>query len=338
MADMGRVPHIELEIDLLCLEYLLNLSALAAGPRKPGCLVPSVGSTVCAYALWQRAVKYNPHDPAWPDRDRLFFEGAQNWPLLPALCFLVGCKTSFAAGGERQLGDPGWEKVLEGDYSSMRTGRGSGPEVAVGRAMEEASMAARFNRPGHTVVDYRTYLLSDQRIEEVISSPAVLEAGQRKLGKLTMIHDCDAAYAKEPGRRPLRLLDTELAEMGWQMLCVRGWELGAISGAMERAAKETARPSLIAVCRGTEGPDFPARSAGGIRGMGSSYAAAGDYEAVAVPEEVSRHFHTAVERGILAQAEWQVRFHAYSKIYPELAEEFDRERLGATGGSSQPDR
>jgi transketolase len=212
---------------------------------------------------------------------------------------------------------------------------GQGISSAVGMAMAEAHLAAKFNRPGHKIVDHYTYVLSgDGCLMEGIASEAASLAGTLKLGKLIVLYDSnkitiegstDLAFTEDVGKR--------FEAYNWQVLEVEdGNDIDAIQAAIEEAKKEAEKPSLI-IIRTEIGYGCPAKQ-GKASAHGEplgeenlleakKFLGYNTEEAFYVADEVRDHMKTIMEKGKRAQEEWNKLWESYKKNYPELAEEWE---------------
>ena len=332
-------------IDELCVDTIRTLAIDAVQKANSGHPGLPLGAAPMAYVLWSRHLKHNPRDPAWPDRDRFVLSAGHGCMLWYCLLHLTGYDLtmedlkSFRQWGSRTPGHPEY-RVTPGVEAT--TGPlGQGTANAVGMAMAERFLAHRFNRPGHEIVDHRTYaLVSDGDLMEGISNEASSLAGHLGLGKLTFLYDANLvsldgptsmAFTEDVGRR--------YEAYGWQVLRVDDGniDLDAIDRALSEADREARRPTLI-IIRTTIGYGSP-NKAGTSEAHGSPL---GPEEVVAtkkalgweheepffVPDDALAHFREAVGRGATAQSEWEGRFDAWAKAFPELAREW---RLAAEG-------
>ena len=181
------------ELDELCVNTLRFLAVDAVQKAKSGHPGLPLGSAAMAYALWDRFLKFNPCDPIWPDRDRFVLSAGHGCALLYALLHVTGFDLPleelkrFRQWGSRTPGHPEYGKTEGVEATTGPLGQGLAN--AVGMAIAEVALAARFNRPGHTIVDHYTYVLaSDGDLEEGISSEAGSEAGHLRLGKLIVLY------------------------------------------------------------------------------------------------------------------------------------------------------
>jgi transketolase len=305
-----------------------------------------LGAAPMAYVLWQRHLRHNPHDPKWADRDRFVLSAGHGCMLLYSLLHLTGYDLTLEdlkAFRQWESRTPGHPEVLLTPGVEATTGPlGQGTANAVGMAMAERWLAHRFNRPGHEIVHHRTFaLVGDGDLMEGISSEAGSLAGHLKLGKLTYLYDDN--HVSLDGPTSWSFTEDVLRRYeayGWQVLRVEkgNTDLPAIDAAIRTAVSQTERPTIIAV-RTTIGYGSP-HKAGTSAAHGSPLGA----EEVAltkkalgwewtepffIPEEALEHFRTAVARGTEEEAQWERRFQAYAKEYPDLAQLWRTQRKGA---------
>ncbi len=242
------------ELDELCVNTLRFLAVDAVQKAKSGHPGLPLGSASMAYALWDRFLKFNPRDPFWPDRDRFVLSAGHGCALLYALLHVTGFDLPleelerFRQWGSRTPGHPEYGKTPGVEATTGPLGQGLAN--AVGMAIAEVALAARFNRPGHSIVDHFTYVLaSDGDLEEGISSEAGSDAGHLQLGKLIVLY-ADNHITIE-GSTELAFTEDRLARFaafGWHVQRVeQSNEIDEVADALKAAREETGRPSLIAV-------------------------------------------------------------------------------------------
>ncbi|MGY4591448.1 transketolase [Thermostichus sp. MS-CIW-40] len=304
-----------------------------------------MGAAPMAYVLWQQFMKFNPRNPKWVDRDRFVLSAGHGCMLQYALLHLTGFDVSLEDIKQfRQWGSktPGHPENFETPGVEVTTGPlGQGVGNAVGLAIAEAHLAARFNKPGHTIVDHYTYvILGDGCNMEGVASEAASLAGHLQLGKLIMLYDSnhisidgrtEIAFTEDVGKR--------YEAYGWHVQKVDdgNHDLKGIAEAIQKAKEVTNKPSLIIV-ETTIGYGSPNKA-----GSESVHGAPLGPEEVKltkqnlgwplepefyIPDEVLAHFRQAIEKGAKAEAEWNERFAAYEKAYPEEAAEFKRIMAG----------
>ena len=305
-----------------------------------------MGAAPMAYVLWQRHLRHNPKDPHWPDRDRFVLSAGHGSMLLYALLHLTGYDLSmedlksFRQWGSRTPGHP--EFHLTPGVEATTGPLGQGTANAVGMAIAERVLAQRFNRPGHTIVDHHTYaIVSDGDLMEGISSEAGSLAGHLRLGKLIYLYDCNHVSLDGPTSLAFSTEDVaaRYRAYGWHVHEVTDGDtdIDAIDAAIVAAEQQTAQPSLI-VIRTTIAYGSPHK-----QGTSEAHGSPLGVEEVAltkqafgwepersfyIPEGSLAHFRSAIERGRGAQAGWEERFNAYTRAYPELAEEWRRAMRG----------
>lgn len=303
-------------------------------PGTPMALAP-VG-----YALFARHLRHNPADPHWPERDRFVLSVGHASMLLYSLLHLSGYEVSLEDLRQfRQLGSktPGHPEVGHTPGVETTTGPlGAGVSNSVGMALAERWLAARFNRPGHDIVDHHTVALcSDGDLMEGISQEVAAFAGHQKLGKLIWVFDdnritiegnTDLATSTDHGAR--------FEACGWHVVRVDdGNDLEAIDAAMQAARAETGRPSLVilrtTIAWGSPGKAGTPESHGAPLGADEVEATKRNLgypslEPFHMPAEIDAMREAIVERGAALQQQWAERFAAYSDAHPELAAEYRR--------------
>ena len=314
-------------------------AANSGHPGTPMALAP------LGYVLWTRHLRHSPDNPEWPDRDRFVLSAGHASMLMYCLLHLTGYDLSLDdLMNFRQLASrtPGHPEYGHTPGVETTTGPlGQGLANSVGMALAERWLAARHNRPGHEIVNHRTWALcSDGDLMEGVSHEAAEIAGHQRLGKLTWIFD-DNRITIEGSTELATSTDQRrrFEGYGWQTLAVEdGSDLDAIDRALADATAEPERPTLIVLST---------RIAEGSPGMAGSAAAHGAPLGAAEVEATKRAigypsldpFH--VEPAALAEwrrggegwaeaeAEWRRRLEAYRAEAPEAAATFEAEISGA---------
>jgi transketolase len=303
-----------------------------------------LGAAPMAYELWTRFLRHNPSNPQWPDRDRFVLSAGHGSMLLYSLLHLTGYDLplsqikQFRQWGSRTPGHP--ERGLTPGVEVTTGPLGQGFANAVGMAIAEASLAARYNRPGGRIVDHRTYaLVSDGDLMEGVSSEAASLAGHLKLGKLICLYDDN--HVTLSAATPITFTEDRARRFdsyGWHTQKVAdGNDLESIGEALRAAQAEEHRPSLILV-RTHIGFGSPNKQ-DTFEAHGSPLGAAEvklTKEALGwpqeppfyIPKQALAHFRRAVEQGKRAEAEWKEKLNAYARVFPELADEFRRRMSG----------
>jgi transketolase len=299
-----------------------------------------MGAAAFAYVLWTRFLKHNPANPKWFNRDRFVLSAGHGSMLLYSLLYLTGYELSlnqiknFRQWGSITPGHPerGLTPGVEVTTGPLGQGFGNG----VGIAMAEAFLAARYNRPGHKIINHYTYgLVSDGDLMEGVTAEAASLAGHLQLGKLIYLYDnnhitlsaaTDLTFTEEVKKR--------FDAYGWHTQSVKnGNDVDAISRAIKNAQKNKEQPSLILVHTHL-GYGSPHKQ--------DTYEAHGSPLGVEevkltkenlgwpleppfdIPDVALAHFREAVELGKKAQTKWDKQFAAYSNAFPELAQDLSQ--------------
>jgi len=301
-----------------------------------------MGMADIAQVLWADHLKHNPGNPQWADRDRFVLSNGHGSMLLYSLLHLTGYPLTledlgnFRQFGSHTAGHPEVEPHLGIETTTGPLGQGLAN--AVGMALAEQLLAASFNRPGHQVVDHRTYVfLGDGCLMEGVSHEACSLAGTLKLGKLIAFYD-DNGISIDGEVHGWFTDDTpkRFEAYGWQVVPdVDGHDAAAIEAAIRLAKSETQRPTLIC-CKTIIGWGSPNK-----QGTEATHGAPlGDAEVAAarqtlgwtsppfvVPDDIRAGWDATV-RGAAAEQNWQQRMSAYRQAHPELAAEFERRLRG----------
>ncbi|MDP4302549.1 transketolase [Leptothrix discophora] len=301
-----------------------------------------MGMAEMAVALWGRHLRVNPADPGWPDRDRFVLSNGHASMLLYALLHLSGhALTIDDLKAFRQLHSrtPGHPEVGLTPGVETTTGPlGQGLANAVGMALAEKLLAQAFNRPGHDIVDHRTYVfLGDGCLMEGISQEAISLAGVWGLNKLVALYDDNGISIDGPVQGWFAD-DTALRfkACGWNVIgTVDGHDVAALDAAIAQARRSAERPTLI-VCKTRIGQGSPTRAGTakahgeplGAEEIAATRAAIGwPHAPFEIPETVRRAWDLR-ERGAALQRDWTARLAAYRTAHPALADEFERRLSG----------
>lgn len=297
-----------------------------------------MGAAPMAYVLWTKFLKVNPRNPQWFDRDRFVLSAGHGSMLLYALLHLTGYNLpleqlkNFRQWGSETPGHPEYGDTPGVETTTGPLGQGFGN--AVGLAVAEAFLAAKFNRGEHKVVDHYTYaMVSDGDIMEGVAAEAASLAGHWKLGKLIMLYDDNAITLDGPANMIFgEDVPQRFDAYGWHTLTVKdGNDMAVIEAAIRDAQGVTDRPTLISV-KTIIGYGSP-NKANSHHAHGSPL---GKDEVkltkenlrwplepeFLIPDDVLAHFRQKVEQGQQWENEWNEAVRAYSKAYPDLAAEF----------------
>ena len=301
-----------------------------------------MGMADIAEVLWTGYLKYNPANPDWADRDRFVLSNGHGSMLIYSLLHLTGFDLSIDDIKDfRQLHSktPGHPEYGYTPGVETTTGPlGQGLANAVGMAVAEKLMAARFNKEGHRVVDHRTWcFVGDGCLMEGISHEACSLAGTLGLGKLNVVYD-DNGISIDGGIEGWFTDDTpaRFEAYGWHVVRdVDGHDPDAVAAAFDEAVGETSRPSLIC-CKTTIGKGSPNKEGTeschgaplGADEIALTREALGwGHDPFVVPDDVYAHWDARTS-GAEAEAAWQSLFDAYKRDCPELADEFQRRMAG----------
>ncbi len=332
------MPSIDLQDTRLMADAIRALAMDAVQQANSGHPGAPMGLAEAAVALWGRHLKHNPLDPAWIDRDRFVLSNGHGSMLLYALLHLTGYDLPLEELRRfRQLHSktPGHPEVGITPGVETTTGPlGQGLANAVGMALSEKLLAARFNRPGHAIVDHRTYVIvGDGCLMEGISHEACSLAGVWKLNKLTALYD-DNGISIDGAVKPWYADDVRqrFAAYGWHVLGpIDGHDVDAVDSALAQAADSQDRPTLV-ICRTTIGKGAPTRA-----GTAKAHGEPLGVDEIAATRKALNWEHAPFElpkaatdlwdaraNGRAAQTRWNERFAAYRDAFPELAGELLR--------------
>ncbi|MGE5420717.1 MAG: transketolase, partial [Chloroflexota bacterium] len=337
MDPKAQEVQVHTDIDQLCINTIRFLSVDAVQKANSGHPGLPLDAAPMAYVLWTRYLKYNPRNPDWFDRDRFVLSAGHGSMLLYSMLHLTGYDLSmdqikhFRQFGSITPGHP--ERELTPGVETTTGPLGQGLGNAVGMAIAEAYLAARYNRPGMEIVNHYTYcMVSDGDLMEGVSSEAASLAGHLKLGKLIFMYDCNhvtlsastnIAFTDDHRRR--------FESYHWHVQTVEdGNDVDALSASVRIAREETSRPSIIIV-RTHLGYGSPAKQ-DTFEAHGSPL---GEDEVKKtkenlgwpadalfyVPEEAREYFLKAIDRGRQNESEWNKKFEAYGKQYAKEGKE-----------------
>jgi transketolase len=337
MSEDRSTPLSRIELDHLCVNTIRFLSIDAIQKADSGHPGLPLGAASFAYVLWTRFLKHNPSNPTWFDRDRFVLSAGHGSMLLYSLLHLTGYDLpieqikQFRQWGSLTPGHP--ERGITPGVETTTGPLGQGFGNAVGMAIAEAFLAARYNRPGHKIIDHTTYVLAgDGDLMEGVAAEVASLAGHLRLGKLIALYDdnqvtlsaaTDLTFTED--------VEKSFAAYGWHTQSVEdGNNLEAVERALRNAQQDEQRPSLILVHTHL-GYGSPHKQ-DTFEAHGSPL---GEEEvrltkqnlvwplepAFYIPEAALTHFRQAVKRGGQIEMEWERRFSAFKQSFPELAQE-----------------
>jgi transketolase len=328
-------------LDRLCIDTIRTLSMDAVQKANSGHPGTPMALAPLAYVLFTRTMRHNPRDPQWPDRDRFVLSCGHASMLLYSTLYLAGYDVSleqdimrFRQLGSRAAGHPEYGHMPGIEVTTGPLGQGI--SHAVGMALAERMLAARFNRPGHEIVDHRTFAIaSEGDLEEGISGEASSLAGHLGLGRLISFFDrnhisiegdTQLAFSEDVGKR--------YEAYGWHVQNLgEDIALDRLEAALQAAIEVQDKPSLIIVRthigQGSPHKQDTAAAHGSPLGeeeVKLTKQAMGwpSLEPFFVPEEALNEWRRCIERGAEFQSEWDNRLRAYEQEHPDLAAELAR--------------
>ena len=312
----------------------------AANSGHPG--MPLGMADVCA-VLWSEHMNFNPKNPKWLNRDRFILSAGHGSMLIYSLLHLYGYDLSmddlkaFRQWGSKTPGHP--ENFVTAGVETTTGPLGQGVANAVGFALAEASLAARYNREGSEIIDHYTYVVAgDGCLQEGISHEACSFAGHNKLGKLIMLYDSNNITIDGPTHISFTEDTRKRFEAyGWQVLEIDGHDYDQINAAIAEAKKEKSKPSII-ICKTIIGFGSPNR-AGTSKAHGEPFPAE-EIELMKeklglpkdksffVPDEISDLRAKTQEKGENLEKKWNELWENYKNKNQEAAKELENSIKG----------
>jgi len=327
------------ELDELCIQTIRFLSMEAVQAANSGHPGMPMGMASAAYVLWDKILRHNPQNPKWHNRDRFVLSAGHGGTLLYSLLHLTGYDLSldelknFRQWHSKTPGHP--EYGLTPGVEVTTGPLGQGIANAVGMAIAQKHLAAKFNRGGFDLIDYDIYTIAgDGCLQEGVSSEACSLAGHLGLDNLIVIYDDN--YITIDGNTDLSFTEDRAKRFeayGWyvQVVAGDGNDLVAIEEALKKAKVRKGKPSIIQLRShiGYGSPNFQdSHDAHG--------APLGEDEiklikknfgwdpqvSFHIPPQVKQHMNKALARGQKLQQQWQETFGKYNKAHPDLAQQF----------------
>ena len=312
----------------------------AANSGHPG--MPLGMADVCA-VLWSEHMNFNPKNPKWLNRDRFILSAGHGSMLIYSLLHLYGYDLSmddlkaFRQWGSKTPGHP--ENFVTDGVETTTGPLGQGVANAVGFALAEASLAARYNREGSEIIDHYTYVVAgDGCLQEGISHEACSFAGHNKLGKLIMLYDSNNITIDGPTHISFTEDTRKRFEAyGWQVLEIDGHDYDQINAAIAEAKKEKSKPSII-ICKTIIGFGSPNR-AGTSKAHGEPFPAEEielmkeklglpKNKSFFVPDEISDLRAKTQEKGENLENKWNELWENYKNKNQEAAKELENSIKG----------
>jgi transketolase len=333
------------EIDELCVQTIRFLSVEAIQKAKSGHPGMPMGMAAAAYTLWMRHLRFNPANPKWAGRDRFVLSAGHGSMLLYSLLYLTGYDLSldelknFRQWGSKTPGHPEYGLTPGVEVTTGPLGQGIGN--AVGMAIAQKYLAARYNRDDFAVFDYNVYAIAgDGCLQEGVSSEASSLAGHLGLDNLIVIYDDN--HITIDGNTALAFTEDRAARYeayGWRVQVVGGDgdDMEAFEKALANAKAEKDRPSFIQfrshIAYGS--PNFQDKCAAHGTPLGEDEIKLikknfgwEPEKKFHVPEEVVEHTRQAIDKGRQLEEKWSKMFDEYSKAYPDLGGEVKDAQAG----------
>jgi len=332
------------ELDQLCINTIRTLAMDGVQQANSGHPGAPMGLAPVGYLLWHKFLKHNPANPQWPNRDRFILSGGHGSMLLYSLLHLTGYELPleelqrFRQWGSKTPGHP--EYGLTPGVETTTGPLGQGYANSVGIAIAERWLASTFNKPGHELVDFRTFALGgDGDMMEGIASEAASLAGHLGLHKLLWIYDNNKITIE--GKTALAFSEDvalRFKAYGWHVQHVPDAnDLRALARAIRKAGKQTDRPALIIVDshigygaptkQDTHAAHGEPLGEDEIRKTKERYGWNPDAKFF-VPDEVRAHLRKALRRGAKAEKEWNAKLDAYAAAFPDLAAQWRQLQAG----------
>jgi len=328
------------ELDELCINTIRCLSADAVQKANSGHPGMPIGMAPAAYVLWKKYLRFNPANPAWPNRDRFVLSAGHGCMLLYSLLYLTGFNITlddiknFRQISSKTPGHPEYEPDLGIEVTTGPLGQGI--SNAVGMAIAQKYLASYFNKDKFNIFDYNTYVIAgDGCLQEGVSSEASSLAGHLGLDNLIIIYDDN--HITIDGDTTLSFTEDVVKRYesyGWyvQQVSGDGNDMAVFENALQNAINEKERPSIIKlrthIAYGCPNKQDTAAAHGAplgedeIRLLKKGFGWDPD-KTFYVPDEVKTHMRESLKKGNDLQNDWEKLFQQYSKDYPDLAKLFN---------------
>ena len=358
-ADTRRAAETSMpagDIDTICINTIRTLAIDAVQKANSGHPGTPMGLAPAAYTVWQQFLRYDPKDPNWPNRDRFVLSVGHASMLLYALIHLAGVTSvneheergapaltiddlkQFRQLSSKTPGHPEYRLTSGVETTTGPLGQGCGNSV--GMAIAQRFLAARYNKPGYPIFDWRVYVLcGDGDMNEGVASEAASTAGHLALSNLVWIYDSNRITIE--GSTELAFTEdvaARFAAYGWHVIDVPDVnDTARVAAAITEAQGVSDRPTFIRVHShiGFGAPKkHDTREAHGeplgpeeVKGAKRAYGWPEDSQFL-VPDGVYEHFKQGIgARGEKLHSVWREMYARYTREYPELARELEQINL-----------
>jgi transketolase len=327
------------EIETLGINTVRILSADAVQKANSGHPGTPMALAPMGHVLWADYMKYNPKNPQWPNRDRFILSNGHACMLQYSFLYLTGYDLTlddiknFRQLNSKTAGHPEYGLAPGIDVTTGPLGQGFAN--GVGFAIAQKHLAARYNKPGFDLFDYKIYAIcSDGDLMEGVASEAASIAGHLELGNMIYLYDdnhisiegdTDITFNEDVAKR--------FEAYGWHVQTISdGNDIEAISNAIRNAKGETQKPSLIKVrtqiAYGSPNKVNTAGAHGSPLGadeikLVKEFFGFDPEKSFVVPDEVLKYYHEKGDKGIALEDKWNKLFKDYKEKYPELAAEYE---------------
>ena len=333
------------ELDELCVQTIRFLAMEGVQKAKSGHPGMPMGMASAAYTLWTKFLKHNPGNPSWHNRDRFVLSAGHGSMLLYAMLHLTGYKLTlddlknFRQWGSFTPGHP--EYHIERGIETTTGPLGQGIANAVGMAIAQKQLAAKFNRDGFDLIDYNIYTIcGDGCLQEGIGSEACSLAGHLGLDNLIIIYDDN--HITIDGGTEMSFTEDRVKRFeayNWDVQVVQGDgnDRAAIEKALEKAKSKRGKPSIIHLQTkiGFGSPNFQGSHTAHGSPLGDDEIALikknfgwDPEKSFHIPTTVKQHMNQAISNGQQLQQQWDHMFQSYAETYPELAKQFRQAESG----------
>lgn len=331
-------------IEELAINTIRVLAADAVQKANSGHPGMPMGAAPMGHVLWSQFLNYNPQHAEWPNRDRFILSAGHGCLLQYILLHLTGYDITlndiknFRQFDSKTAGHPEYGLCPGIEVTTGPLGQGFAN--AVGFAIAQQYLAARYNKPGFDLFDYTIYVIcSDGDMMEGISSEAASIAGHLQLGNLIYLYDdnhisiegdTDITFTEDVAKR--------FEAYGWHIQMVEdGNDTSSIAHAIRSAKAETGKPSLIKIrtqiAFGSPNKAGKASAHGSplgeeeVRLVKKNFGFNPD-DSFVIPDEVLNYYRAISKKGAKKEEQWSELFAAYKEKYPDMAEEYEKMSRG----------